>query len=106
MIPVVMLAIDASALSSLFSTLFRLPVTGPSFKHIPVIYLMMIALRAIDFFTEHMYMLLGNMLEITQMANLIFSLLINISATFIIALKAWCVRVDCVLSLTSLSLTI
>jgi hypothetical protein len=34
-----------------------------------------------------------NMMDFFQVAHLALSLLINISATSIIALKAWCVRV-------------
>ena len=100
MIPVVMLGINTSALPSLSLALFSLTVACPYFEYIPAIYLMTITLRAVERFTEQrdqVHMLLKNMLDVTQVAYMTFSLLINIFATSIIALKAWCVRVGSVL---------
>jgi hypothetical protein len=97
MIPVVMLGINSGAISSLFLTFsFCLAMTCPYFEHIPVIYLMTIVLRVIELFSHgntQRIILLIYMLSITQVAHLAFSLLINIYATSIIALKAWCVHV-------------
>lgn len=97
MIPVVMLGINTGALSSLFLTLFCLTMARASFKHISVIYLMIVVLRSIELVAVgegKTPNTLFNMMDIVQVAHLAFSLLINISATSIIALKAWCVRVD------------
>ena len=95
MIPVVMLAVNISALSSLFLTLFCPAMTCPS-EHLLVIYLMTVTAKAVQFYSKdlQMHYTLSRMLNITQFTHLAFSLLINISATFIIALKAWYVRVD------------
>jgi hypothetical protein len=43
-----------------------------------------------------MYNDLARMIDVTQVAHQTFSLLTNIFATSIMALKAWCVCVDCV----------
>jgi hypothetical protein len=43
-----------------------------------------------------MHNVLARMIDVTQVAHQTFSLLTNIFATSIIALKAWCVCVDCV----------
>jgi hypothetical protein len=89
MIPVVMLVINIGALSCLI-------MTYPSFEHFLVIYLMMVALiiiKAILLGELRINNLLNGMFNGTQVAHLSFSVLINISATSIIALKAWCVRV-------------
>ena|SRR5579863_4835493 len=96
MIPVVMLGINTGGLSSPL-TLFFLTATSPSFEHNPVIYLMTLTMRAILLFFLggiQVYFPLAYMMSIVQLANLAFSLLINIFATSIIAIKAWCVRVD------------
>ena len=106
MIPVVMLVISTGALSSVFLTWFCLTTTHPSLQHIPVIYLMTIVLRAIELFshgdTQRIYFLI-NLLTITQVAHLAFSLLINIYATSVIALKAWCVHVNGIFEKKSLT---
>ena len=57
----------------------------------------MVTSRAIQLFSihkheDHQISLMDNILKITQMATLTFSVLINIFATSIIALKAWCAR--------------
>jgi hypothetical protein len=97
MIPVVMLVINIGALSSDFLTLFCLTtVACPSLRHIPVIYLMGVAVMAIvvipETRTRFSAGLIIRMLEGTVMTHLGLSLLINIYATSIIARKAWCVR--------------
>jgi hypothetical protein len=108
MIPVVMLAINTGALSSLFLTLFELGMTCPSIEYILVVYLITIAGRVIQFiFLDlQMFSIITHITSITQVVHLALSLLINIFATSIIALKAWYVRVhgvfgkyfvDCVL---------
>jgi hypothetical protein len=98
MIPVVMLAINTGALSSLLLTLFCLTMTCPSFEYISVIYLMTVTARVIQVFSgdPQMYFLLISIADITQLVYLMFSWFINIFSTSIIALKAWCVRVGCV----------
>jgi hypothetical protein len=84
-------------------------MTCPSFEHNLVIYLMTVAERAIQLLlaSKHenipMETTLGHMINITQVAHLTLSLLINIFATSIITLKAWCVRVYGVLINISLS---
>jgi hypothetical protein len=97
MIPVVMLAINTGALSSLFLTLLCLTVIHPFIEHFPVIFLMTVALRAaIAMSLEGPLMhrnLLSKIVDGTQLTYLMLSLLINISATLIIALEVWCVRV-------------
>jgi hypothetical protein len=68
----------------------------PSFEHI-VIYLITIAMRAIELslVLKNIPLLLHltRFTTITQVAHMGLSLIINIYATSIIALKAWCVRV-------------
>ena len=74
-------------------------MTCPFFEHIPVIYLMTIVLRTIELFSHgntQRILFLINIINITQVAHLAFSLSINIYATSIIALKAWYVHVDSV----------
>jgi hypothetical protein len=71
------------------------------FEHIPVLYLMTVVLRAIQLFSfsgeiQRIHFLI-DIMSITQVAHLAFSLSINIYATSIIALKAWCVHVDGIL---------
>jgi len=98
MIPVVMLVINIGALSSDFLTWFCLTMARPSLQHIPVIYLMGVAVMAIVVIPETRTRfspgLIIRMLEGTVMTHLGLSLLINIYATSIIALKAWCVHFD------------
>ena len=98
MIPVVMLGINTGALSFLILTLFRLTMTRPSFKHISVTYLMIVVPRSITLVAigegKRPTNTLIKMMDAAQVAHLAFSLLTNISATSIIALKAWYVRVD------------
>jgi hypothetical protein len=73
-------------------------MTCPSLEHDLVIYLMTIAGRAIQilfvFKLEEVQniLIVSHMITITQVAHLTLSLLINIFATSIIALKAWCVH--------------
>jgi hypothetical protein len=95
MIPVVMLGIKIGALSSLFLTLFYLTLTY-LFEYILVIYLITVTARAIEFISYNQtgYIRLHLLIDIAQVAHVTLSLLINISATSIIALKAWCVRFD------------
>ena len=73
-------------------------MTCPSLEHLPVIYLTTVVLRNIELFynwhsTQSLLHLLS-LLNVTQLAHLAVSLSINIYATSIIALKAWCVHVD------------
>jgi hypothetical protein len=74
-------------------------MTCPSFEHNLVIYLMTLVERAIQLSlaSKHenipMETTLGYMINITQVAHLGLSSLINIFATSIITLKAWYVRV-------------
>jgi len=101
MVPVVMLGINAGAFSSLL-TLLRLTMTCPSFEHFPVIYLMAVAVRAALLMPEDNVRmhnaLLTRMVDVTQVAHQAFSLLTNMLATSIIALKAWCVYLASVLA--------
>ena len=75
-----------------------LDVTCPSPEHIPVIYLTTVVLANFEVFYHcpnvQSFSNLLLSLSITQLAHLAFSLSINIYATSIIALKAWCVHVD------------
>jgi hypothetical protein len=93
MIPVVMLGINTGMLSSHFLAVFCLTVPCPSCEHIPVIYLTTLVLRVRE---ESVYMRrdLNNMIECTHMTYQTLSLLINIFATSLIALNAWCVCVN------------
>jgi hypothetical protein len=96
MTPVVMLAINTGAFPS---ALCCLTMTCPSFEYTPVIYLMTVAVRAASLITKDgvpTQTLLSHMVKGTQLAYQTLSLLINIYATSIIALKAWCVCVDSV----------
>ena len=73
----------------------------PPFEHILVIYLITATAGIIQFITYNLtgqervrfYFLIGR----SKAAFLTFSLLINISATSVIALKAWCAHFDRVL---------
>jgi hypothetical protein len=107
MIPVVMLIINTGTLPSVFLTLFCLAMTCPSLDHIPVTYLMAVAMTAIVHVLEKRSIFLDilpvNILAGTLLTHLALSLLINISATSIIAIKAWCVHLDRVTG--SISLT-
>ena len=98
MMPVAMLVISTGALYSVFLTLFCLTMAHPPLQHIPVIYLTTIAVRAIvviqgtrDLFSP---VQLARVLYGTVYTQLALSVLINIYATSIIALKAWCVHFD------------
>jgi len=95
MIPVVMLVINTGALSSDFLTLFCLTIACP---YIPAIYLTAVAAVAIVLIPEasarFSAAFLVRMVNGTLLAHLALSLLINIYATSIIALKAWCVHFD------------
>jgi hypothetical protein len=69
-----------------------------SSEHNVVIYLVTVTSRIIQIFLipkreDPQLSLVNHILEITQVATLTFSLLINIFATSIIALKTWCVGV-------------
>jgi hypothetical protein len=74
--------------------LFCLAVTCPDFEYILVIYLTTIVLRAIELISDNSVQKLIHTINATQVAHVTFSLLINIYATSVIALKAWCVIVD------------
>jgi hypothetical protein len=85
MIPVVMLVINLGELSYLI-------MTCPSLEHIPVIYLMIVVLDVIESLGRgeaRIDNLLNSISNAIELAYMSFSLLINISATSIIALKAW-----------------
>jgi hypothetical protein len=87
--PVVMLVFNTGA----FLPHYNLSL----FQYIPVIYLGIIVLRVIELIASTGGKdrdTVVNILNITQSVHLGFSLLINIFATSIIALKAWCVCVD------------
>jgi hypothetical protein len=79
--------------------LFRLAVTCSPFAYILVIYLTTVVLRAIEFkliYTDISLQSFNRFTDAiggTQVAHMAFSLLINIYATSVIALKAWCVIV-------------
>jgi hypothetical protein len=97
-IPVVMLAINTSALSSIFLTLFNFihHLHGlSSLEHLLVIYLSGIVMTTIQIITTDslLFSRLVKPDNITIVIQVVFSLIINIYATSIIALKAWCVRV-------------
>jgi hypothetical protein len=68
-----------------------------SLQHIPVIYLMSVAVRFIVLILEmrtwpsHVFFIIFNGTALTHLA---LSLLINIYATSVIAFKAWCVHFD------------
>jgi hypothetical protein len=93
-IPVVMLVINAGTLSKL--TLFSPDVTNSSPEHIPVVYLVGLAKRTRDVISEEAvpkHLIFEFDFAIFEATLLTLSLLINIYATSIIALMAWCVRV-------------
>jgi hypothetical protein len=93
-IPVVMLVINAGALSKL--TLFSPDVTNSSPEHIPVIYLVGLAKRTRDVISKEAvpkHVIFKFDFAIFEATLLTLSLLINIYATSIIALMAWCVCV-------------
>jgi hypothetical protein len=89
MIPVAMLVINAGALSSVFLTFFYLIMTRLSL----VVYLTLVIVEAIILISEtsaaRFSPVLIPMLGGTIWTHLALSLLINIYATSIIALKAW-----------------
>ena len=97
MIPVVMLVVNIGAFSSVFLDLVSTHY-GSSLP--PVVYLMGVAVMAIvvipETRTRFSPVLIVRLLEGTVMTHLALSLLINIYATSIIALKAWCVQLNCV----------
>jgi hypothetical protein len=96
MIPVVMLAINTGVLSSVFMTVYCLIMTCPSFQYILVAYLMMLTawvITMIPNITDPIYTIFARITSFTPMAHIALSLLVNIFATSIIALKAWCVHV-------------
>jgi hypothetical protein len=94
MIPVVVLVIYIGALSSDFLTLFCLTVACPYIQHIPGIYLTMVAATAIMLIQQtsaQSAVFITSVVNDTILAHFALSLLINIYATSLIALKAWCV---------------
>jgi hypothetical protein len=96
MIPAIMLVINTGALSSVFLTLFCLTMSRPPLQHIPVMYLMGVAVAVIMIIQEtrdQFSLVLNAVVAGTMYIHLALSLLINIYATSIIALKAWCVHV-------------
>jgi hypothetical protein len=99
MIPIVMLGINIGVLSSHFLIVFCLTVPCTS-EHIPVVYLTTVALRATLLTLEEgahdMRRDLNHVVIGTQLTHQSLSLFINIFATSLIALKAWCVCVDSV----------
>jgi hypothetical protein len=96
MIPVVMLIINTGALSSVFLTFFCLTMAHSSHQHISVIYLTAVTVKVIMLIPEMTarvsYTILIRMLDGTVLTQLVLSLFINIYATSIIALTAWCVH--------------
>ena len=89
-IPVVMLGINTGAISSHFI----FPAVTCPFAYILAIYLTTVVLRAIELISDSSLQMLNrliHMINATQVTQLTFSLLINIYATSVIALKAWCV---------------
>jgi hypothetical protein len=80
--------------------LFDLTMTCTPFEQHLVIYLMTVAGRAIQLLLASKHedsqtvFSVSDVINITQVAHLTLSLLINTFATSIIALKAWCVLVD------------
>jgi hypothetical protein len=109
MIPVVMLAINACMNSSFYLTLLCLIMACPFVENIPVIYLLTVVARTILLMAQEGVQIhriaLTHIVDITVVAHLVLSLLTNIVATSIIALKAWYVQhrrcrwkdVDCAL---------
>jgi hypothetical protein len=86
----------------LFLTSFELTMTCPFFEHNLVIYLITVAARAIELFLissnradqdVQIFSVATNIINITHPVHLTLSMVVNIFATFIITLKAWCVRV-------------
>jgi len=92
MIPVIMLAINTGAFSS--SPFLTLPYPS-SFESFPVIYLFTVAAIAwlvIAFEAGRPgknASLINDIINNTMLANVVLSLLVNIFATSIIAVKAW-----------------
>jgi hypothetical protein len=88
-----MLVINTGVLSSLFiNDPCFFTMTNPSPEYIPVIYLLGIVGRTIEVISEEAlpkYLILNFDFAICEAALLGLSLLINICATSIIALKAW-----------------
>jgi hypothetical protein len=96
MIPVVLLAINTGVLSSVFMILYCLTMTCPSLQYILVAYLITLTawvIAMIPNIAEPIYIVSYSITSFTQMAYIALSLLVNIFATSIIALKAWCVHV-------------
>jgi len=86
-----MLAINTGALSS--SPFLALPYPS-SFESFTVIYLVMVAAHVWYIIVSEAGQKnasLYDVLNLMMLANLVLSLLINIFATSIIAVKAWCV---------------
>ena len=99
-----MLAINIGTLSPLFLTFIYLMMARCSYVPILVIYLMLITMRVtilivwegqVDRFLNLPPILL-NIFNGTLLANQALSLSINIYATSMITVKAWCVRIDLV----------
>jgi hypothetical protein len=89
-----MLGINTGAISSHLVATRR---NCPYFEYILAIYLTTIVLRAIELISDsslQMYNRLIHTINATQVTHLTFSLLINIYATSVMALKAWCVNVN------------
>ena len=94
MFPVVMLVINIRALRSLLFICFASPVL---LSILPVIYMLTVAVRASLLIAPggvHIHRDFTRTIDIAQVTNMVLSLLTNIFATSIIALKAWCVRID------------
>ena len=93
-IPAIVLAINTSALlRPPFLISFPLP---SSFESISVLYLLTVALCAVAITALGEGQILrgihiGNVINTVQLINLALSLLANVIATSIIAVKAWCV---------------
>ena len=70
-------------------------MTCLSLEHFLVVYLITVALRVAIVISPDgpHHILFVTMIDGTQLTHMTLSLLINISATSIIALKAWCVRI-------------
>ena len=72
-------------------------MTCPALEHIPVIYLTTVAVTAFDLTARSrgyssIYSI-DTIINVAQVVFVTFSLIINCSTTFIIALKAWCVPI-------------
>jgi hypothetical protein len=66
-------------------------MTRLSFEHLLVIYLITVVVRAMQVITNDDQFFFP--LVVTQVTHMTLSLIINIYATSIVALKAWCARV-------------